>query len=287
MLSFLAPAKINLYLHITGQRPDGYHMLDSIVVFARDIADRILITLADTYALQIDGPFSNDLSSLPVHENIVSKAVYGFSKMTGRSPNVHVSLEKNIPLGAGLGGGSADAAAVVHALSHLWNFKPDKDDLNHFLLSLGADVPVCFESKTLRFKGIGEEIEDCPNLSDLPLLIVYPKAHSATRDVFTNRNKEFSGSADIPVSFNNPNDLVSFLKTTRNDLYQPATRLLPVIGQAHAALEKQKGCLLARMSGSGSCVFGLFDNQDDLDFAERTVRTEFPAWWVQKTGIKA
>ncbi len=127
MLSFLAPAKINLYLHITGQRPDGYHMLDSIVVFARDIADRILITLADTYALQIDGPFSNDLSSLPVHENIVSKAVYGFSKMTGRSPNVHVSLEKNIPLGAGLGGGSADAAAVVHALSHLWNFKPDKD----------------------------------------------------------------------------------------------------------------------------------------------------------------
>lgn len=278
-----APAKINLYLHLTGQRADGYHLLDSLTVFAHDIADRIHIADSDRFSFSISGPFADALTQTDTDKNLAVRAARLYTEMTGKGEAVTIVLEKNIPSGAGLGGGSADAAAVIRAMEKI--FETDLPDRISNLLRLGADVPVCYHASACRFEGIGEHISTIPPLPSLFMLIVWPSCHSSTQDVFALRTSGFSKTATIPASFGNTQQFIEFLNSTRNDLVDAAVSLNPDIKKAADLAAQQDGCLLSRMSGSGSAVFGLFDNNESCTLAQKTIQTAQPAWWVQTTKL--
>lgn len=284
MVALSAPAKINLFLHITGKRADGYHLLDSLVVFAEDVCDHIKIEPAKELSLTISGPFAKKLDGA-AQNNLVWKAAQRFARLTNNQANIHISLEKNIPPGAGLGGGSADAAAMIKGLERLWRTSlPEKEKAN-FFLSLGADVPVCYHGKTCRFQGVGEIISSAPELPPLNVLLAYPGVHCTTADIFRHHLKKETSSPDWSAQIKTLSDLLDFLHCTQNDLSAAAGDLFPVIEMAQKAMNFQEGCLFARMSGSGSCIFGLF--HDDISCAQAQARlaADFPDWWVKKAMI--
>lgn len=276
-----APAKINLYLHVTGKRDDGYHLLDSIAVFAHDIADTITISESKGFSFSASGLFSDDTGD---HDrNLAVRAARLFSEMTGKPLDISLHLEKNIPAGAGLGGGSADAAATIKALEQFYETPlPDRD---RHLLSLGADVPVCYRARPCRFKGVGEIITDIPPIPSLTLLIVWPNVHSSTRDVFTARHAEYNSMASIPPSLGSVPQLLFFLKSTANDLEVPACALRPAIAQAKELVQRQEGCAFSRMTGSGSAVFGIFASDNQALGAREEILAIHPDWWAQTTSI--
>ena len=187
-ITIFAPAKVNLYLHVLGKRADGYHDLDSLVGFV-DIGDRVRIAAAERFAFHVEGPFAKafgarDLEGAPTSSNLCVKAAYGLARLYGRAPDVAITLEKHLPLGGGIGGGSADAAAVVWGMLKIWNVPVDMDVLMPFLRALGADVPVCFAAKAVRMRGIGDVFDEIAELPEMPVVLAYPAAGSATRRVF-------------------------------------------------------------------------------------------------------
>lgn len=282
-LTEAAPAKINLYLHVTGKREDGYHLLDSLTVFAPDIADRVHIEKSDRFSFSIDGPFAHALKGEDIERNLAVRAARLYAAATGQGENVAIRLEKNIPAGAGLGGGSADAAAIIRALERLFGQElPDRTDN---LLRLGADVPVCHHARACHFEGIGDIISAVPPLPALSVLIVWPACHASTQDVFTKRSGGYSAAAPIPDSFGNTQQFIEFLNGAHNDLYDAASSLLPDIADAQALISQQDGCLLSRMSGSGSAVFGLFANAQSCAIAQQAVQSARPDWWVRHSNI--
>ncbi len=266
-----APSKINLYLHVMGKREDGYHLLDSLVVFADDAADIVSVEESDSFSFSVSGPFASGIES----DNLVTRAARMFFGNTGIAENCKIHLEKNIPIGAGLGGGSADAAATLHALEDLFQKKFTGDPLK-----LGADVPVCYESAPCRFQGIGERITPVPALPPLPMVLIWPGAPVATKDVFAARENTYRSEITLPESFGSLSDFVQFLSRTGNDLSKAAEHILPEILTARAFLE-QNGCLLARMSGSGSCVFGIFENRAQCMDVQKRCEKSYPAWWTR------
>lgn len=278
-----APAKINLYLHVTGKREDGYHLLDSLTVFTPGIADSIHIERSDCFSFAMNGPFANAIADEDIERNLAVRAARLYAAATGKGDTVSIRLEKNIPAGAGLGGGSSDAAAVIRAMEKL--FAQDLPNRMENLLSIGADVPVCYHRRTCRFEGIGEKISGIPPLPPLSILIVWPACHSSTQDVFAKRSKEYSTDAISPNSFGNTQQFIDLLNKTHNDLYDAASSILPDIAAARALIEQQDGCLLARMSGSGSAVFGLFPDQNSCTSAHKSIQTAQPAWWVRHSDI--
>lgn len=281
---FSAPAKINLYLHVTGKREDGYHLLDSLVVFAPDCADKIIITPWEQFSFSVSGPFAHEFSEDDLREdeaskNLIVKAAYNYKRQTGVDLKVDIHLEKNIPMGAGIGGGSADAAATIKALEQFYAAPlPNRERV---LLSLGADVPVCYHAKPCRFEGIGENISDVPELPPLSMLIVWPDEKSPTKGVFKAYHGRHSKPVAIPSQFSKLYDFIGFLKTTRNDLDEASKSLYPVIDEAENMVAAQKGCLLARMSGSGTSVFGLFETEQDCLAARDALQAAYKNWWVR------
>lgn len=266
-----APAKINLTLHVTGQRSDGYHLLDSLVVFA-DVGDYISLRAADVLGLAITGP---QAAQLPVtDDNLVLRAARALN-----GPAVAITLEKHLPIASGIGGGSADAAATLRALSRLWA-QPLPDTA--LALKLGADVPVCLLSQPLRMRGVGEDLTPLPAaLPQTHLVLVNPGVGIATPAVFKALpSKTNPGMANMPI-FATAADLAAWLATQRNDLEAPAQSLAPVIGTVKAALAAQAGCLLARMSGSGATCFGLFATAAEATAAQTQIATAHPDWWVK------
>jgi 4-diphosphocytidyl-2-C-methyl-D-erythritol kinase len=270
MVTEFAPAKINLALHVTGQRSDGYHQLDSIVVFA-GVGDRVTVAVADTLTLQITGAQGLGLSA---DDNLVLRAARAFGSARGAL----ITLEKSLPIASGIGGGSADAAATLRALMALWGVAlPIKADV----LAIGADVPVCLAGRPARMTGIGEGVTPLPALPPAWLVLVNPGVGVATPSVF----KALTRKENAPLPRHVPRlktsaDLAAWLLMLRNDLEGPAMAKLPMIATVNAALSAQQGCLMARMSGSGATCFGLFADPLSAAAAARTIRAAHPAWWV-------
>jgi len=277
----LAPAKINLFLHVSGRKDNGYHTLQSHIMFA-DVGDKITIQPSNEYRLNIKGTFSKGLE---VEENLVKKAVYGFCDLINHPPHFHITLNKNIPIGAGLGGGSSDAASVIRGLIHILDTDTGTINLSPLLKALGADVPACFYGQSCLVEGIGEHISPLPT-QQLHALLVYPDTHCSTAQIFKNLNGEFSTTIKIDRNFSTAHDLISFIKDQRNDLASPAMAEFPEIIQCLTILEEQNNSLLTRMSGSGSTCFNLFENIEDAEKSAHIIQQKYPDWWVKPVTLK-
>jgi len=267
----LARAKVNLCLHVTGRRVDGYHLLDSLVVFA-DVGDRISVVAADRLELTITGPMAG---SLPVSDdNLVLRAARLFEQRQG----VAITLDKVLPVASGVGGGSADAAATLRALSTLWGAGLPAGSR---VLSLGADVPVCLAGVPARMEGVGEVITPVQGLPAAWLVLVNPGVGVATPDVFRGLSRrDNSPLPRILPPLRGLAELAAFLQMQRNDLEAAAMALAPVVAQVKSALAAQPGCLLARMTGSGATCFGLFPDPLSASAAAQAVRKAERGWWV-------
>ena len=278
-----APAKINLFLHITGRRDDGYHELESLVAFA-EIHDRVDVGPADRLVLEIDGPFAAGLDTGA--GNLVGKAARALAAKAGVAPHARIRLCKSLPVAAGIGGGSADAAAALKVLSALWDVALARDELAALALGLGADVPVCLAARPSIVRGIGERIVPAPALPAAPVLLVNPMAPLATARVFAARAGPFStpGAFDAPAA--GVPALAAALRGTRNDLAAGARRLRPEIDAVLDAIEASPSCLLARLSGSGPTCFGLFPTADAANDAAARIAAARPGWWVRSTRLR-
>lgn len=285
--SLLAPAKINLYLHVTGKRADGYHLLDSLVSFA-DIGDMLSIAPATCFSFHVKGPYApnftaQDLDPSLSSGNLVVKAVRALSEITGRTPAFKITLTKNIPLESGLGGGSSDAATCLRGLMKLWNITPDAPFLNELMLNLGADVPVCLSCKSAYMRGIGEEISPLTHMPEIPILLVWPGKGHSTKSIFKHYTAAYKSGIAAPKGFDTTDMLIDFLSKTGNDLYEAASHITPDIKQVLDLLNRQDGALLSRMSGSGTSSFALFKNEKTAKTAAQNILQSHPEWWI-RTG---
>jgi len=276
-LRSFAPAKVNLYLHVTGKRADGYHLLDSLIVFA-GAGDYVEAQGAGELSLTITGPMGHTLEA--DDGNLVLKAARALAKAGNVPAYAALTLEKNLPVASGIGGGSADAAAALRVLSKLWNLKIP---LEPIALSLGADVPVCLARKTRRMSGIGDILANGPAMPDMGLVLINPGIPVPTKEVFAARRGPFSPVVNPPVAWRETRFLVSDIADHKNDLQAPAIARVPEIAAVLETLRDDKKCLLARMSGSGATCFGLYENPAAAAMAAHTIR--HPNWWVWGGGL--
>ena len=279
-----APAKVNLTLHVTGQRPDGYHLIDSLVAFA-PVCDRLRIRPGEALTLSVDGPEAADVP--PGDDNLVMRAAAALSG--GRGASLH--LRKNLPVASGIGGGSADAAAAIRGLLLYWmdaaeaqalENAPDEaiSDRYAHLLGLGADVPMCLLARSCRARGIGEKIEFI-DLPAVPALLVNPRLPVSTPQVFKNlRSRDNPPMDPVLPRFFSGDELIEWLAGQRNDLEGPAIRVQPAIAEVLSVLHATPGCRLARMSGSGATCFALYDTVEVATEAAQLVAARQPAWWT-------
>jgi 4-diphosphocytidyl-2-C-methyl-D-erythritol kinase len=274
-----APAKLNLYLHVTGRRADGYHLLDSLAAFS-DIGDRLSVAPAPRLALAITGPFARDLAQGDPQKNLVWRAAAALAARLGRAPDVALTLEKNLPVASGIGGGSSDAAAALKALAAHWQASLDERALGALAAELGADVPVCVVARASFFGGIGDELVPAPLLPPAPLVLVNPGIALPTVSVFRARQGAFSLPARFAAAPRSVAQLAALLKERRNDLTDAAIGLVPAIGDVLAWLAAQPGALLARMSGSGATCFALFESTAAAEAAAASLKLEQPRWWI-------
>lgn len=277
LLAEPAPAKVNLFLHVTGRRADGYHLLDSLAVFA-DAADELRAAPADTLSLTIEGPFAAALAVEP--DNLVLRAARALAEAAGMPSRAQLVLTKNLPVASGIGGGSADAAAALRVLGRLWGVTAD---LSSLAARLGADVPVCLASRPARMGGVGEVLTRAPALPPYGMVLLNPGTPVATAEVFRARTGAFSPQADLPPSWTDAASMAADLASLRNDLESPAIGVCPPIGAALAVLRAIPGCLLARMSGSGATCFGLFATEDQAKRVASSLGR--PGWWAWGGGL--
>jgi len=291
-VSCFAPAKINLYLHLTGRRDDGLHTLDSLVVFA-DVGDVITVDALPTPSdrqgsglrLTITGPFAAGLDNGP--DNLVLRAAHVLAQHAGIRPCAHITLEKNLPLSSGIGGGSSDGAATLKALSAFWHLEPPPP-LETLGLKLGADVPVCLRARPAQMSGIGEHLSAAPVLPPSWLVLVNRGIGVSTPAVFQryrDSGQAFCAPAALSSPPKNTQQLADAMAARHNDLMVPALALSPEIQTVLDSLNRQNGVLLARMSGSGGTCFGLFASQDTAHSALQHLRHEHPDWWVIATKM--
>lgn len=274
-----APAKVNLALHVTGRRSDGYHTLDSLVVFTQ-AGDRIHARPAPQDGFVVEGPFAAPLRD--DQDNLVIRARDLFRALTGMRSPVGLVLEKNLPVASGIGGGSSDAAATLRALTRLWQVEIDRDELARQALALGADLPMCLAARTLTARGVGEEITFVEDFPRLAMVLVNPGVAVATPAVF--RALTSAHNEPMPLLHPKPDlaDLIAWLATTRNDLEAPARSVAPVIADVLHLLEAN-GAAFARMSGSGATCFGIFPSDDAALRAAEILARHHPSWYVRAT----
>lgn len=275
-----APAKINLALHVTRRREDGYHDLESLIVFA-DVADELEAHQADADRLDISGPFASALSGGGV--NLVLRAIGAFrQRWPGTVPEgIAVNLVKNLPVSAGIGGGSADAAAALRILAAMSSETIPVSELADLAATLGADVPACLISRPLVARGVGEILSPLPQFPDCHVVLVNPLVPVSTPDVFRRlRAHDNYPLPALPEPMTRPAQLGLWLAETRNDLQPPAVKLVPVIGEIVDDLAQTQGCILSRMSGSGATVFGLFGSEGQAYQAAQVMRERNPDHWV-------
>ncbi|MCV2883042.1 4-(cytidine 5'-diphospho)-2-C-methyl-D-erythritol kinase [Actibacterium sp. XHP0104] len=283
MIEVFAPAKINLSLHVTGQRADGYHLLDSLVTFG-PMGDRLLVSDGNTLSLTVEGP---EAAGVPADmNNLILKAAELISDGRGAA----FTLQKFLPAASGIGGGSADAAAALRGLMALWqigrDWRDETDALRAFagqldgLEQLGADVPMCLMNHPARVRGIGERLDWVP-LGAIPAVLVNPRVEVSTPAVFKAlASKNNAPMPDDIPRFSGIQDFVPWLAQQRNDLQAPAIALQPVIGEVLTRLEATEGAMLARMSGSGATCFAIYPDQNHARAAAEKLYRDHPRWWV-------
>lgn len=267
-IEVFAPAKINLTLHITGQRDDGYHLLDSLVVFA-DVGDRLTIENGAGLSLSVKGPMSEGVPA------DMSNSVLQAAAFLGQT-DLSFTLEKNLPSAAGIGGGTSDAAAALRAVSKLRDVAIPAD-----VTPLGADVPVCLTATASRMSGIGDIVQPVKALPRLHAVLVNPGVAVSTPEIF----KGLSRKSNPPMPTALPQacsagELAAWLTTQRNDLEAPAISAQPIIADVLSAFSRTDGQLLARMSGSGATCFALYEDRGKASAAARSLRKQHPRWWV-------
>jgi 4-diphosphocytidyl-2-C-methyl-D-erythritol kinase len=276
-------AKINLTLRVLGRRADGYHELESLVAFA-DVADTLTLEPGSTDGLEMSGPFAG--KSGPVDENLVLKSLAELRRRIPGLKGGRFRLEKNLPVAAGIGGGSADAAAALRLLARANGIALDDSHLMAAAQSVGADVPVCLDSRPRIMRGIGEVLSPPLDLPPIPAILVNPGVALATREVFGKFKGAQSGPslADVPTK---TGPLIELLKQQDNDLTVAATACSPAVGEVLAALRSAPGSVLARMSGSGATCFALFGLRQEAAAAAQRLAGERKNWWVQAAAIGA
>jgi 4-diphosphocytidyl-2-C-methyl-D-erythritol kinase len=269
----IAYAKINLALHVRERRPDGYHRIETIFAFAEH-GDLLSAEVGEGLSLSVEGPFSEDLAD--ESDNLVLRAARALAERFGVVKGAHLVLDKRLPVASGIGGGSADAAAALRLLARFWNLEASQADLLAIARTLGADVPACLLSCTMRGEGKGDDLAPWQgmNLTGNPLLLVNPGVALATTDVFARWDGEDRG----PL----PDDPAK----GRNDLEPPAIALQPAISNVLDALRGSAGVRLARMSGSGATCFALFVSEADRDAAAKRIQAAQPGWWLLASRLR-
>jgi len=277
-----APAKINLYLHVTGRRPDGFHLLDSLVAFA-GIGDTVAVRPASRLDLVIDGPLADRLPK--GNQNLVLAAARLLAKVTGTGDGAAIQLTKRLPVAAGLGGGSADAAAALKALAALWGLAEAGAVLGAIAETLGADVPVCLVGCTSFVGGIGERITPAPVLPRAWLVLANPGVALATPRVFAARTGRFAKAARFTEPPAAAGGLAAVLALRSNGLTEAAVSLAPAVDETLAALAAEPAALLTRMSCSGTTCFALFAEAAEAEAAAARLTTAHPDWWVRAAPL--
>ena len=281
-----APAKVNLYLHVLTLRPDGYHDVDSLIVFA-GVFDEIEASPAARPRLTLTGPFARQLDAVDRDANLVVLAARALAASSGGGAGVSLVLHKNLPVAAGLGGGSSDAAATLRALRELWGLDVSESDLRAVAGGLGADVPACLGRSPVYAGGIGDVLDPAPALPDAWFVLVNPGVPLATAEVF----RRHGPARSVAARFHDPPAdaaaLADLLSRRSNDLEAAAVRLAPAVADVIDALRGLDGCLLTRMSGSGATCFGLFADADAATSAAAEVTAARPAWWVREGRMLA
>ncbi|SDG16724.1 4-diphosphocytidyl-2-C-methyl-D-erythritol kinase [Limimonas halophila] len=284
-ISRRAPAKLNLSLHVTGKRADGYHELDGLIAFA-DVSDTITAEPAETLSLTVGGPFAEALDA-GAESNLVLRAARALAEHAGVSAGAALHLDKQLPVAAGLGGGSADAAATLRALIALWGVRIESRELHDLALALGADVPMCLFGRPAFVSGIGDTVTPLDGLPPAPVVLVNPGVAVPTPAVFRAHKRAFSSAPPVwrmPPS--GVRELAARLSAQRNDLTTAAETVAPAIGEVLDALRSAPGCHVARMSGSGATCFGIFANTASAETAAHTLAAARPAWWVRSGRLQ-
>ena len=279
-----APAKINLYLHVTGRRADGYHLLDSLVAFA-DIGDAIIAAPADALSLAVSGPEAAALTGLG-DDNLVTRAARAFATRHKIAVGAALRLDKHLPVASGIGGGSSDAAATLRALARLWERPLDQTAID-IAASLGADVPACLAARPVWVGGIGEQLNPLPDLPPLGIVLANPRRELPTASVFGARQGEFTARERPRAAPRDAAALIALLKQCRNDLTEAALTLQPEIAAVLARLDALPDAELARMSGSGATCFALFADRAAAERAAANLSRTEPGWWVRAGALLA
>ena len=282
-----APAKINLSLRILGRRADGYHLLESLVVFA-DVGDRLTLTPGGALDLAVGGPGAEAAGA--IDNNLVIRAARALAQDIPGLAVGRFALTKRLPVAAGVGGGSSDAAAALRLLARVNGLRGDDERLFKAGRGVGADVPVCVEPKARWMRGIGERLSGPVAIPRLAAVLVNPRIGLETKHVFAELAR--SGALahdgaergdDVPAG---RDAFLAFLAAQVNDLEPPAVVLQPAIAGVLDALRGGAGCRLARMSGSGATCFGLYASSHAAEAAARDLRAAYPAWWVRATVLR-
>jgi 4-diphosphocytidyl-2-C-methyl-D-erythritol kinase len=278
-----APAKVNLFLHVGETRPDGFHALESLIAFT-EVSDQIDISPAVGISLSPVGPFAR---ALPRNDdNLALKAALALQRASGMQAGAAIRLEKNLPVASGIGGGSADAAAVLRGLDLLWGLACPQSDLLALAAELGSDVPACLLSRPCLAAGRGEILTGLPPLPRLSTVLVNPGVAISTATVFGSLNARTGvGKASPPGTLENLWDVIGYLGDAGNDLEAPACRLAPVIQEVLNAFDREPGCAMSAMSGSGSTCFAFFHEYDFARGAADRIAQDHPEWWVSLTCL--
>lgn len=281
--SLLAPAKINLFLHITGRRDDGYHLLQSLMVFV-DVGDELTFSPYDGLFLDIDGPFAGDLNVAP-HDNLIYKAACLLAEEYRIPATGRIALRKNLPVASGVAGGSSDAAAALRGLVRLWRLPEESSRLNAIARHLGADVPACLAHKPVWAEGIGEKMTWMPHLPRLHLVLANPIVPTPTPEVFRRFGARFSPPLQYSGRRKSMQEWIADLGRYRNDLTDAALAVTPQISEVLAAVAATPACHFARLSGSGATCFGVYDTQSAAAAAVNKLRAEHADWWVSAASL--
>lgn len=284
-ISWRAAAKLNLYLHVLNKRADGYHAIESLVVFT-SLADEVTVKAADTLSLTTLGEFADAAGD--GEGNLVLKAARALQEHTGCKQGAELTLTKNIPVGAGLGGGSADAAAALRGLNDFWQLGLNAAQLHALAVPLGADVAMCLASAPVIARGIGEQLSPLRHpLPALHALLVHPRTPLLTKAVYG----AFTLQPSAPVWEDRAMDTAAFfraLAATRNHLQPAAIAVDPIVAEILLALETlHPAPNLARMTGSGACCFALYETAETAARAAETLRQNYPNWWIKAVEIHA
>jgi 4-diphosphocytidyl-2-C-methyl-D-erythritol kinase len=281
-----APAKVNLTLRVLGRRADGYHELESLVAFA-DVADRLALAPGRDLVLEVRGP--NAAQAGADADNLVLKAANALAGLIAGLTLGAFALEKKLPVAAGIGGGSTDAAAALRLLARANNLAGDDPRIYAAARATGADVPVCLDPRTRLMRGIGEKLSGPLKLPPLDAVLVNPGVAVATKDVFAGWRPVAGPTASLDAAalaqLADPGQFLQFLHSQANDLETPAVALAPVIAEALAALRALPACAVARMSGSGATCFALMSSAAAAAAAAKTMQGKFPDWWVRACAL--